>query len=143
LNALIVDASVGAKWYLPVPGEAHWQAADRIIAGLAEGTLALAVPDLFWNEIANVFWTAVKRRRWAFAAADAAVNDALSLKIRTERSRELLPEALAIANAYGCSVNDALYVALANREQTTLITADEKLVRLVAGYLPVRWLGAF
>jgi predicted nucleic acid-binding protein len=143
LNSLVVDASVGAKWYLPAAEEQHWHAADRIIREWADGSVELAAPDLFWSEMVNVFRTAVRRRGWALAAAAAAVNHALTLNIRTEPSHELLPDAFRIANTCGCTVYEALYVALAHREQITLVTADEKLVRLVAGYFPVRWLGAF
>jgi predicted nucleic acid-binding protein len=87
-----------------------------------------------------VFWTAVRRRQWEFTAAEAAVEHALTLGLRTVASRELLPDALAIANTCGCTVYDALYVALADQERSTFVTADERLVKLLAGDFPVRCL---
>jgi len=60
----------------------------------------------------------------------------------TRPSADLVPEALEIAAAYGRTVYDSLYIALAQQKQTNLITADEKLANALALYLPVKWLGA-
>ena len=42
-------------------------------------------------------------------------------------------EALQLAVAHGMTAYDACYVALAQRNGIPLVTADEKLVRLLAG----------
>jgi predicted nucleic acid-binding protein len=48
----------------------------------------------------------------------------------------LLPRALEIAKQHRRSVYDCLYVALAEREQCQLVTADGKLVNALQGTFP-------
>ena len=43
---------------------------------------------------------------------------------------------------YSRTVYDALYVALAMKSKSQLVTADEKLANALAAHLPVKWLGA-
>ena len=49
-----------------------------------------------------------------------------------EASRPLIPLALDIAIAYRITVYDAIYVGLTKVYETTLITADRKLVDALA-----------
>jgi predicted nucleic acid-binding protein len=67
----------------------------------------------------------------------------INRSIPTVSSATLLPKAVSIAFDFGRSVYDCLYVALAVRSQTQLITADERLANALAARLPVKWLGAF
>ena len=53
-----------------------------------------------------------------------------------------MTEALRIAFAYDRAVYDCLYVALAVRSKSQMITADERLANALAAYLPVKLLGA-
>jgi predicted nucleic acid-binding protein len=59
----------------------------------------------------------------------------------TVPSRELAGDALAIALSTGRTVYDAMYVALAVQRDTSVITADERLVNALATHWPVKWLG--
>jgi predicted nucleic acid-binding protein len=59
-----------------------------------------------------------------------------------ESTPGLLDAALDIALSYNTSVYDSIYVALAKKTNTLLITADRKLANTLAGSYPVRWLGA-
>jgi predicted nucleic acid-binding protein len=54
----------------------------------------------------------------------------------------LLEDAFAIATALDRTVYDALYVALAMRFKSQLITADEALANALAAHMPVKWLGS-
>lgn len=45
----------------------------------------------------------------------------------------LMPEATEIAAHTGCIIYDALFVALAESEDTVVVTADEKLLRALEG----------
>ena len=63
-------------------------------------------------------------------------------KIPTYPSSDFLGEALQIALVHGRTFYDSLYVALAARTKTNLITADERLANALAAHLPVKWLGA-
>ena len=48
-----------------------------------------------------------------------------------------------IAQKYGRSFYDSLYVALTVTHRATLVTADEKLANATAAYLQVKWIGFF
>jgi predicted nucleic acid-binding protein len=144
LIRVIVDVSAAAKWFLPPEREQYLPQARRLFVQHRDGEIQLVVPELFWPELGNVFWKAVRRNRWPLAAAKAELDRALRLGIETAgRSRELLDVAFTVATVYDCSVYDATYVALAKRERITLITADEKLVRSLDGHFAVRSLAAF
>jgi predicted nucleic acid-binding protein len=49
-------------------------------------------------------------------------------------STSLFPRAFDIASQTRASVYDALYVALAEREGCDLVTADDKLMKVLAGF---------
>jgi predicted nucleic acid-binding protein len=59
LTACVLDASVAAKWLLPVSDEPLALEAIALFVQFSEGKLQLYVPDLFWSEMANVLWKAV------------------------------------------------------------------------------------
>ncbi len=125
-GALVVDASVAAKWYLKEEG--HERAAAVMEAGLSRETKLLA-PALLAAELGNVLWQRNRRGEligdevlevWvAFASAPVDLFDIAPL----------MPLALEIALDTGCAVYDALYVALAEAEGAKRVTADRKLVR--------------
>ena len=55
---------------------------------------------------------------------------------------DFYPQVLHYGRTYGRSVYDASYLALAEIEDITLITADEGLYKAVKKSIPwVRWLG--
>jgi predicted nucleic acid-binding protein len=101
------------------------------------------VPDLFWVELGNALWKAVRRARISPENAAAALEFVRDLDIQTAPSFDLVPTALAVAIRHGRTVYDNLYVALALESNSDLITADERLANALAARLPVKWLGAF
>jgi predicted nucleic acid-binding protein len=137
---VVIDASVAAKWVLPkepLGGEAA-----ELLDGYGKGRVAFAVPDLFWAECANILWKAARSGRRSYAQAEAGLKRLLELGMPTTPSAELVSVAFALATGYERSVYDSLYVALALKLSSRLITADEKLARALAAHLPVQWLGA-
>jgi predicted nucleic acid-binding protein len=141
LNLVVLDASVAAKW-LVWAGEPHEAAALALLNQRNEGQIDFAVPDLFWAEIGNVIWKAAHRGRCSLVQAGDSIRALQAYDLETVPSDGLLLEALRIANQYGRSFYDSLYVALAVSLGATLITADERLANAVAAHLPVKWLGA-
>lgn len=125
---LVVDASVAAKWYLP---EELSEEAARFLEAGNRGEVRLLAPSLLLPELGNVLWhryrrgdISLNRLREAWTAFEAAP---LSLA----EPGPLMPAALEIAVACGCTVYDALYVALAEARQNegaVVLTADERLV---------------
>jgi len=142
LSLLVVDASVAAKWLLPAAQEPLVEQATHLLAQETEGSADFIVPDLFWPEIGNVLWKAVRRERVTPTQAEESLTTALSWAFDTIPSRHLLKQALEIGLKHQRSFYDSIYLALATSRQIEFITADERLANAVAPHLPVKWLGA-
>jgi len=143
LTALVLDASVAVRWAVPSTKETLALESLQLLKRYADGEINFVVPDIFWAEVGNVMWKGVRQRRWPQAVAERATSDMKNRDFFTVPSVELLAEALEIAFAYDRSVYDCLYVALAIRFKTEMITADERLANALAAHLPVKWLGGF
>ena len=120
---LVVDASVAAKWALPEPDS------DRALALHARGE-ALLAPSLVAAEIGNAAWKRVRRGLLTRDQGLAATRIAVELISRIVPDTELYQPAAELAVDFGHSIYDCFYVALANREQSTLVTADARLAEL-------------
>ena len=121
MSAVVVDASVAVKWFLPEP---YAQAARRVLAGRR----TLLAPDLIWAEVGNVLW---KRLQWAEITRDVAeriLRDFRRFPLRTDAAKRLLEPAWALAAQWGVSVYDGLYLALAISRRCRLVTADRSLI---------------
>ena len=141
MSAYILDASVAAKWFLP-NSEPLAEESLSILNGYSQGEVQLFVPDLFWPELGNVLWKAVRLGRISIGSAEEAIGSLLDLSIPTSPSSPLLPEAFSIAINFQRCVYDAVYVALAVTSNRLLVTADERLANALAAHFPVRWLGS-
>jgi predicted nucleic acid-binding protein len=142
VSLLVIDASVAAKWFLPPAGEPLQTEARELLSLYANGRVGFAVPDLFWAECANIFWKAVRQGRWTLRAAEASITLLKQRPFPTTSALEVLEEAFSIAAAFDRSVYDSLYVALAVRLKSEVVTADERVANALAAYLPVKWLGS-
>ena len=122
---VVVDASVVVKWVLP---EANRQAAIALLARVEASEVTPYVPELLFAEATNAVWkqVALAKRMNAGDAADA-INAILESPLRVEPMSNLMIPAFEIALGTGCTVYDAVYVALAERLDATLVTADAKL----------------
>lgn len=138
----ILDASVAAKWFLPHTGEPLHEEALKILEAYAFGRIGLSVPDLFWPELGNVLWKAVRLGRMTRESARQALESLLSKPIPTSPSLPLIADAFAIAATFRCTIYDGTYVALAVSTGAPLLTADQQLATALQGGVPVRWLGS-
>ena len=136
----VVDASAGIKLFLvePLAGQA-----DALFASLAASPPArLYVPDFFYIECTNILGKYVRRFGYAPEAAHQDVVDLVRLSLRVASTASLAEAALALALEHGLTAYDAAYVALAQELSLPLVTADQALIRRLAGSgLDVRWLG--
>ncbi|MGB7543912.1 MAG: type II toxin-antitoxin system VapC family toxin [Burkholderiales bacterium] len=121
MSALVVDASVVAKWFFPEPDTPH------AVALLRPGT-TLHAPDLLFSEIGNVLWKRLRRRELDRRRADAIVEELVSAPLMIVPVSSFMPAALRIANAFGRTFYDSAYVALAVEQKCRLVTADAKLL---------------
>lgn len=138
----VVDASVGIKLFVaePLSDEAH-----ALFAHLADVPPArFHVPDLFYVECTNILWKYVRRLGLAADDARIYVDQLGQLFLRSTPTAELIADALEIALAQDVTAYDAAYVALSQRLELPLVTADASLARaLTAAPFDVHWLGAY
>lgn len=138
----VIDASVAAKWCLPGASEPLQHEAVDLLNQYAKGNLQFVVPDLFWAEMGNILWKAVRVGRCTTKAAENSLTLLLTRRLPTISSESLISQAFTIAAEFQRRVYDSIYVALAIESDGQLITADEKLANALASHLPVKWLGA-
>ena len=143
MTSIVVDASVAVKWCLPSLREELVEHAEELLASSRREEVRFLVPDLFWVELANALWKAVRRNEISPNNATTAIAFVRDLDITTVPSIDFVPQALDLAISHGRTVYDSLYVALAMQSKSDLITADERLANALAARFPVKWLGAF
>ena len=142
MTIVVVDASVAVKWCLPSVREELVQEAEELLESSRRDQVRFLVPDLFWVEVANALWKAVRRNEISSNNAAAAMSFLRDLDIATLPSLDIVPQALDLAITHGRTVYGSLYVALAMQSKSSLITADERLANALAARFPVKWLGA-
>lgn len=130
MTTFVVDASVVVKWFVP---EVRSDAARRLLSLPHH----YAAPDLLFAEIANTIWKKVRRGELAPADGRRLVRDVAHAAVETFPCRALADDAYDIAVAAGCTVYDALYLALAARLDTRMLTADGRLVAMLSGIAPL------
>ena len=138
-----MDASVGAKWCMPIAGEDLLPEALALLEAFRGGQSRVVVPELFWTEITSALWKAVRRSKLSLSDAASALSWLQKTEIVSVSTSHLLTHALSVAARYNRTVYDCVYVALALESGMELITADERLANALAAYFPVKWLGAF
>lgn len=129
----VVDASVVVDWV--APGADAASPAVAALRRLASEGADLVVPPLLLAEVGNALLTGVRRGRWDGVAADAARRLLDELPVRIVDERRDLDRAWELARRHdNHPLYDMVYAALAERSDTTLITADAALRRRLAGY---------
>jgi len=125
MRRLVIDASVLAKLFFQ---EEHSDVAEQCVRAAEE----LLAPDLIWAEVTNVIW---KRHRDGQISKEHAAGIAaqlLALPLRIYPSADLVTDALDLAMQCDRTVYDALYLVLAVRTRSILVTADRRLVNALA-----------
>lgn len=123
---LVLDASVAIKWFVEEPGT------GAAMALLAQDD-SLIAPDLVIAEVANAAWKHLMRGDLQHDQL-AHVPEAMPRMFA-----ELWPtvwlasRAFAIAAELRHPVYDCFYLALAERAEATLVTADRRLIGQLAG----------
>lgn len=124
MKSLVVDASVVVKWVLL---EVHSEVA-RDVLSVAD----LSAPDLIWAELGSVVWRRRRLGEFDTLVAREMLGELCSLEIRAHPTLQLASVALDIAIAIDHSLYDCLYLALAEEEDTAVVTADRRFHRAVA-----------
>lgn len=127
MSAFVVDASVLIKWFVP---EVHSEAARKWL----DASHDYLAPDLIFPEIGNVVWKKVRQGELDADEGQRLVDDLVDVGVETVPTRPLLADAHALATRTGITVYDAMYLTLAVRLETQLITGDERLARTAAAH---------
>ncbi len=129
----VVDASVVVDWV--VPGVDPRSPAVAWLDQLAAEEIELVAPRLLMEEASNALLTGVRRGRWSGIAADAGRALLRQLPVRLMDESTDLDRAWDLARRYdNHPIYDMVYVALAERRQMQLVTADVALRALLAGF---------
>ncbi len=120
MTRCVVDASIAVKWFVPEP---HAINASRLLYGSFE----LLAPDLIFPEFGNVLWKKWRRDEITAGFAIGIIEDFRRLSIHRYDSKLFFGEAWSIAERFGRSFYDSLYLALAKAEGCPFVTADKKL----------------
>lgn len=122
--SIVLDASVTIAWYFEDEHNAGTDAVlDRIIA---DGAL---VPSLWKIEVANGLQMALRRKRIDRPYRDQALKQLEALPIETDPETALhaWSAGIGLADQYGLTLYDAVYLELAIRRQLPLATLDKAL----------------
>jgi predicted nucleic acid-binding protein len=122
----VLDSSIAAKWVIP---EADTQKAIEVRDDFCHGIHELLSPDVFPLEVAHAIAKAERQGRIPQGHGATYLADVLTTLPVLHLALALLPQAYALASAARIGVYDCLYVALSEREQCDLLTADDRLIR--------------
>jgi predicted nucleic acid-binding protein len=123
---VVIDASVAVKWFVVEPGAS---AARELVAT----EIVLIAPELVVAEVLNVVWKRLIRNDLERDQV-AHVTEALpKLFAELWPTVWLARRAFEIAAELRQPVYDCFYLALAESEDATLVTADRWLIERLAG----------
>lgn len=123
--AFVVDASIAFAWILPSQASSS---ADALLERIEAGEGAV-VPPLWFLEVANGLLAAERRKTIAAPERRLALErlSALGLAVDEASARDAFGRTSAMAEQYGLSVYDAVYLELAVRRGLPLGTRDRAL----------------
>ena len=126
----VLDCSVAVRWFV---AQSHWQAAAVVLDRFGRGDIELLAPDVIIPEFGHVMRKLVVGRKLKAENGHAFLDRLLALPVEMTPSRVLAPLALDLAFGHSATFYDALYVALAERENLSVLTADERMAKSFAG----------
>ena len=121
----VVDASVGFAWVYQgqaTPETEQWL--NDVAAGAT-----VTVPTLWYLEMANELLIANRRHRLTAIQRKAALErlSAMQFRVDEEGTRHAFGKTSELAEKYGLTIYDAIYLELAWRRSLALATRDEAL----------------
>lgn len=122
-DTFILDASVAAKWF---NNESQSEDAIKVRDAFVQGRIRLVAPEQLLYEVGNSIW---KNKALSPQDAATAIMDLIDLEIElVQLTAELAGAAMSIARALSLSFYDAAYVALANKFNAPVISADSVIL---------------
>jgi predicted nucleic acid-binding protein len=112
---LVVDASVAVKWVVREP--------DSDAAAALRGEQLIA-PALWLAEAANVLWRRARIGDITAEEARSRLSELVNAPVASLPMEPYLDHALQLATELGHPIYDCIYLALALRQDTYVVTAD-------------------
>jgi predicted nucleic acid-binding protein len=134
MTELVVDSSVAIKWFAREPQ------ADLAEAILASGR-EIHAPELLCVETANGLWKKWRKDQLAAGDVGPSVAKLRSLVDRWHLDGELVEDAAALSLSLAHPVYDCIYLALARKLRTVVVTADTRLLAIAPAGLAVALAG--
>jgi predicted nucleic acid-binding protein len=131
-----VDASVVAKWVLPI--EPHQENALKLKEDHVSKRAELYAPSILTIEVTNVLWKAVKFKRITQENAQEALKIIGNINLSPyEINWAEASQILNIGCKLDCAIYDATYLFLAQKNNAPFITSDNKLYEKAKKYFQV------
>ena len=137
----VIDASVGIKLFIDEPGSDAVHALFAKLSG--DPPIELYIPDLFYNECANLLLKYMIRYGRSLEDSRADLADLSLLALKSVPTASLLENALVFASAKNLTAYEACYAVLALKLEIPLITADQEVVKVVDGAIGLEEISSF
>lgn len=125
MSQVVVDASVAVMWFMAEP------LSDEAVE--VRNHELLMAPDFLLIEVANALWKGLRKGEIEEREARVGLDALQRGEPLLFDSPVLVPQALHLAGRLDHGVYDCLYLALAVREDATVITADRRFHDRVSG----------
>lgn len=129
----ILDSSVAIKWRLL---ETDSDKARKLWDEYNQSIHELLAPDIFPAELAHALTRAERQKRIAVGDAESLWQGIMLHRPQLEPHLPLTQRAIQISSDARIGFYDCLYVALAERENCELVTADDRLVKNLQAQFP-------
>ena len=124
--SLVIDASIACKWFIDEEDSPQAQ-------HLFDGDQILLAPDLIVPEVCNAMWKKVRIGLFTSAQATDVMQELPRFFDELFPCHLLGARPLAIAASLDHPAYDCFYLALAERNDARLVTADARLLGRLAG----------
>lgn len=118
-----VDASVAAMWFVP---QEHSDRASHYLASEYQ----LVAPDLILLEVGSVLLKAVGRKELTAAESRDVLLSLLPGALRLVPAADHTETGFGIAQRFGGSIYDAVYISVARALDVPILTNDRGLARV-------------
>ena len=125
INYIVIDACIGVKWF-SAENEEKVKYAEIIQRKNTNAEIEIIIPDLFVYEILNALLLKKKLSIEDLKFTKYLFN-LMSLNIVIPDNR-LLDSAIEFASNLNLTYYDGIYLALAERMETVIITEDKKIL---------------
>ena len=128
---LVLDTSVAVKWHLE---EEHSDEAARLLDAVGSEVPELFAPSTLQPEFFNTLWQQRRRGKLSVEEVRQAWTDFQGGEPATlYEPADLMPRAADLVLETEVIIYDALFLALAEYADTVMVTADDKLLRVLKG----------